>query len=198
MARLPTVCAHALKTARNPIFYPLDGRFRRGWRLQPFQWAGLERGHYGILAWSAAPGRRDPSVLPQARPQISSRRQQGNDAEGMRDVTRPMTCCATRKSARPDNLAAGVHRMAASSRRPAGTRFRVPPGGARRRGAIQSSSRPCSAGGGMRRRTSRARRRPPCGDRGGPEDALHGATRDISLRSMRMDDQGRPQMSTRT
>ena len=30
------------------------------------------------------------------------------------------------------------------------------------------------------------------------EDALHGATRDISLRSMRMDDQGRPQMSTRT
>lgn len=30
------------------------------------------------------------------------------------------------------------------------------------------------------------------------EDALHGVTRDISLRSMRMDDQGRPQMSTRT
>ncbi|MBP6706040.1 MAG: DnaJ domain-containing protein, partial [Achromobacter sp.] len=30
------------------------------------------------------------------------------------------------------------------------------------------------------------------------DDALHGATRDISLRSMRMDDQGRPQMSTRT
>ncbi|MBR8655978.1 DnaJ domain-containing protein [Achromobacter sp. Marseille-Q0513] len=30
------------------------------------------------------------------------------------------------------------------------------------------------------------------------DDALHGATRDISLRSMRVDDQGRPQMSTRT
>lgn len=30
------------------------------------------------------------------------------------------------------------------------------------------------------------------------EDALQGATRDISLRSMRMDDQGRPQLQTRT
>ena len=92
--------------------------------------------------------------------------------------------------------------MAASSRRPAGTRVSSSTGAAPGDEA-QFSEFFSSLFGGARRHAPQQDFRARGEDHHAAievdlEDALHGATRDISLRSMRMDDQGRPQMSTRT
>ena len=92
--------------------------------------------------------------------------------------------------------------MAASSRRPAGTRVSSSTGAAPGDEA-QFSEFFSSLFGGARRHGPQQDFRARGEDHHAAievdlEDALHGATRDISLRSMRMDDQGRPQMSTRT
>ena len=85
MARLPTVCAHALKNGAQPlssIHWMADSGAAGG--CNPFN--GLGHGVQGLLRHTRRGarrlGRRDPSVLPQARPQISSRRQQGKRRRG--------------------------------------------------------------------------------------------------------------------
>ena len=100
-----------------------------------------------------------------------------------------------------DNLAAGVSPDGGFQPPPGwdeGFEFHLGRRPATRRNSA-SSSHPCSARRHAPQQDFRARGEDHhAAIEVDLEDALHGATRDISLRSMRMDDQGRPQMSTRT
>ena len=127
-----------------------------------------------------------------------------NDAEArMRDVNEAYDVLRDQEKRQAyDNLAAGVSPDGGFQPPPGWDEgFEFHRGGARRRGAIQRVLLiPVRRGAAAcAQQDFRARGEDHhAAIEVDLEDALHGATRDISLRSMRMDDQGRPQMSTRT
>ena len=196
------------KTARNPyllsIGWPIPARLAAatlsmGWDME-------FKDYYGILGVER--GASDDEIRRSYRklarkyhPDVSKE----SDAEArMRDVNEAYDVLRDQEKRQAyDNLAAGVS--------PDGG-FQPPPGwdegfefhrGAAPGDEAQFSEFFSSLFGGARRHGPQQDFRARGEDHHAAievdlEDALHGATRDISLRSMRMDDQGRPQMSTRT